>query len=148
MAAFTAQLPNVNVMAQLGNLLSSSATGSAGLNVQSRATFTLGNKRIVQKKELQNQNLLPQRKHASNWFDSPASAVPGFDYNGGIHNQFPWNNFKPNLNKVGCGPALVALWPPRMLLCIQSERRDLFGNMNMKEFAICRFCLLASLLFA
>ncbi len=103
MAAFTAQLPNV--MSQLGGLLSTSATGPAGLNVQSRATFTLGNKRVVQKKEIQKQNFLPQRKHASNWFDSPASAVPGFDNNGGNHNHFQWNNFRPNVNKVSCGSA-------------------------------------------
>jgi hypothetical protein len=127
MAAFTAQLPNV--MSQLGGLLGSSATGSAGLNVQSRATFTLGNKRAVQKKETQKHVALPHRKHASNWFNTPAAVVPGFDHSGGIHNQFQWNNFSPNF-QVNCGQLS---WHSVRLGCCSfpeqiSERKALYTD--------------------
>ena len=91
MAAFTAQLPNV--MSQLGtSIMNSAATGgTAGLNAQSRATLTLGNKqRVVQKKEAGKQVHFGQRPER--WFDNPGRPVPEFEHPVGLQSHVQWNN--------------------------------------------------------
>ena len=84
-----------NVMHQLNGLLGSSATGPTGLNtVQSRATVTLGNKRIAQKKEVQKQNhVFPQRASSA----APVAQQPANWFQTGFEQ---WNNLRPNFNKV------------------------------------------------
>lgn len=90
MAAFTAQLPNV--MSQLGaNIMNTAATGgTAGLNAQSRATLTLGNKqRVVQKKELSKQFNFRQRP--GNWVDNQRRLTPGFENFVNLPGYIQWN---------------------------------------------------------
>ena len=90
MAAFTAQLPNV--MSQLGtSIMNSAATGgTAGLNAQSRATLTLGNKqRVVQKKEAGKQLHFGQRPER--WLDTPGRPVPEFENLVGLQSHVQWN---------------------------------------------------------
>lgn len=91
MAAFTAQLPNV--MSQLGtSIMNSAATGStAGLNAQSRATLTLGNKqRVVQKKEAGKQVHFGQRPER--WLDTPGRPLPEFENLVGLQSHAQWNS--------------------------------------------------------
>lgn len=100
MAAFTAQIPNV--MSQLGNsIMNSAATGGpAGLNAQSRATFSLGNQqRIIQKQERPKQLHFAQKP--VRWVDKRSVPVPEFENPGGFQSHIQWNReTRPNTSQV------------------------------------------------